>query len=111
MLEVFDATRCAQLIVLSLSFYCSDNGSKGELWIGASTRANLGERESRIHRGCEQWELSLKNAGPPPAGTRVRKGKEGGDVCQKLYFVAINRKIRGRLCCDLYMLMYLPLVS
>ena len=80
MLEVSDATQCAQLIVLSLSFYRSDKGSKDELWIGASTRANLGERKSQIHRGCEQLELSLKNAGPPPASTKVRKGEEGGRV-------------------------------
>ena len=80
MLEVFDATRCAQLIVLSLSFYCSDKGSKDELWIGASTRANPGEQKRQMPRGCEQLELSLKNAGPPPASTRVRQGEEGGRV-------------------------------
>ena len=68
------------LLCSAYHFIVSDNGSKGELWIGASTRANLGERKSQIHRGCEQLELSLKNAGPPPASTKVRKGEEGGRV-------------------------------
>lgn len=60
LLETLNAARHARVIVLCLSFHCSDKGHGDALWVDAPPEAML-QSTSRMDGGYGQWEFFAKH--------------------------------------------------